>query len=437
LLGGLFWKGGTRNGAIVGLVAGFVMWAYTLLLPSFADAGLIPGSFTSEGPLGIGLLRPERLFGLSGMDNVGHAMFWSTLINVGGYVIVSLCAHPELAERAQAARFLEGVAAPVQTRTWRGRVTVGELRALVERFLGKTGARKTLEGYPWREGPAILPPTAPADPDLVHDVETLLAGSVGAVSARLVVASVAGEEQLVPETVMEIIDEASHVAALEERNWLARELHDSVSQALFSMTLHTRAMELAAQKEGLGSESPVVRSLAQMRSLTQDALSEMRALIFQVRPGALDEGGLAGAVRKHAAAVASQYGQRIDVVAPQDRLALGERAEKELFRVVQEALNNTVKHAQAQHINVRIYNTSKPAGTLVIEVADDGIGFDPRVRRDGHLGLEAMDERIEQLGGRLTINSHAGSTTVRAVLPGILLRAASKPTDTRRSSDNG
>jgi signal transduction histidine kinase len=258
-----------------------------------------------------------------------------------------------------------------------------------------------------------------------------------AVSARLVAASIAGEEQLVPETVMEIIDEASHVAALEERNRLSRDLHDSVSQALFSMTMHTRAMELAAQREGLGPESPVVRSLAEMRSLTQDALSELRALIFQVRPNALDQSGLAGAVRERAAAVASQNGQRIDVDAPRERLAIGEWAEKELFRVVQEALNNTVKHAQAGHISIRIYTACEPAGTLVIEVADDGIGFDPRVRRDGHLGLQAMDERISQLGGRLTIDSQAGSTTVRAVLPGILLRKPSKQSGFQRSSDDG
>src|SRR5262249_56157306 len=102
LLGGLFWKGGTRDGALVGLVAGFAVWAYTLLLPNFADAGWLPASFLRDGPFGIGFLRPEALFGLSGMERISHAMFWSMLVNVGGYVGVSLIRRPNAAEQHQA-----------------------------------------------------------------------------------------------------------------------------------------------------------------------------------------------------------------------------------------------------------------------------------------------------------------------------------------------
>jgi Na+/proline symporter len=430
LLGGLFWKGGTRKGALVGLVSGFVIWAYTLLWPSFADAGPIPGSVVRDGPLGIRALRPEQLFGLSGLDNISHAMFWSMLINIGAYVGISVLARPDPAERAQAVRFLEEMPEPSPTGVRRGRVSVGELRVLLDRFLGRAGAVKTLQVYPWRQNPAGLPPATQAGPELVQDVETVLAGSVGSVSARLVVASVAGEEeQLGRGTVMEIIDEASHIAALEERNRLARDLHDSVSQALFSMTLHTRAMELAAQNKGLDSQDPLMRSLSQMRGLTQDALSEMRALIFQLRPDALHQSGLTAAVRKHAATVTTQHGQEIRVHAPAERLPLDEWAEKELFRVVQEALNNSVKHAYAQHVDIRIYKGGERAGALVIEVADDGIGFDPRARRQGHLGLDGMRERVEQLGGRLTIDSGTGSTLVRAVLPSVLLPTTSGSID--------
>ena len=422
ILGGLFWKGGTRNGVLVGLVAGFAVWAYTMLLPSFADAGLLPAAFLEQGPFGIELLRPEQLFGLTGMDPVSHAMFWSALLNIGGYVGVSLAGRPGAAERAQAVQFVEALAEPATAARWHGRVTVGELRELLRRFIGRAGAERALRSHP-------VDPARPvsadeqAHPELVQHIETVLAGSVGAASARLVVASVAGEEQLRTGEVIEIIDEAAHVAALEERHRLARELHDSVSQALFSMTLHTRAMELAMRKEGVDPHGPAARNLTELRSLTQGALTEMRALIFQLRPEALHQEGLAVAIQRHAAAVASREELAVTVTAPDERLPLAERAEEELFRVVQEALNNSVKHAGAGQVSIRLERSAEPAETLVIEVSDDGVGFDPEAPRPGHLGLNGMRERTEHLGGRLTIASRNGSTTVRAVLPGILRQA--------------
>jgi Na+/proline symporter/two-component sensor histidine kinase len=435
ILGGLFWKDGTRKGALVGLAAGMIVWSYTLLVPSFHGVGLITTSFLNEGPFGLAALRPTALFGLSGMDSIGHALFWSALANIGGYVGVSLLSRPDPDEHARAVRFLEGDdgVASAKAPTWQGRVSVGELRALLQRFLGGTGMRKTLDRYPRKVDLEKLPRTTVADPDLVHDVETLLAGSVGAASAHLVMGSVAGQSQLRPAAVIEMIDEASHVAAREERYRLARELHDSVSQALFSMTLHTRAMELAARQEGLAKQSPVIRSLAQMHHLTQDALNEMRALILHLRPDALRNDGLAAAVRRHATGVASLHGQKINVHAPERRLPLDEFAEEELFRVIQEALHNIVKHASARNIDIGLYPSSEPEKSLLVDIADDGVGFDPTEAYNGHMGLSGMRERVERLGGQLNVDSRAGSTTVHAFLPGILgfmnLEGSEKPDD--------
>lgn len=206
-----------------------------------------------------------------------------------------------------------------------------------------------------------------------------------------------------------------------ERQRLAGELHDSVSQALFSMTLHTRALQLAAQQDGADPHGEMVRGLAQLRDLTQTALAEMRALILQMRPESLHEEGLVVALRRHAAVLAAREGLDVGFTAPDHRLPLEEQAEEELLRVVQEAAHNSVKHARARHIDFNIWTIADPPGTLVVEVADDGTGFDPALRRPGHLGLRIMRERVERIGGRLTVDSAPSrSTTIRAVLPGAL-----------------
>ncbi len=284
LLGGLYWKGGTRNGALVGVVAGFAVWTYTLLVPTFTDAGWLSGAFLRDGPWGVAALRPQSLFGLSGMDPISHGMFWSMLVNVGCYAGISLLSRPTPAEQARTALFLDTRTDPVRVRLWRGGASVGDLRALVERFLGPAGV-DALGSYA-RARELDTAPTAVADRDLVQHAEMMLAGSIGAASARLVVASLVDEAELGVADVMEMIDEASHVAAIEERHRLARELHDSVSQVLFSMTLHTRAVELAVQRGGGDFDGRVARGLAHLRSLTQGALAEMRASIFQLRPDA-------------------------------------------------------------------------------------------------------------------------------------------------------
>jgi signal transduction histidine kinase len=227
----------------------------------------------------------------------------------------------------------------------------------------------------------------------------------------------------------------------EERHRLAGELHDSVSQALFSMTLQTRAVQLAAQREGADPRGRVLRGLAELRDLTQGALTEMRALIFQLRPDALHEDGLVAAIRRHAAAVAAREGFEVCVHAPDDRLALDENAEEELFRVVQEALHNCVKHAQPGRVEIRFRTRTDGTGTLVVEIADDGVGFDPDLVRPGHLGLDTMRERTQRLGGRFTVDSSPGGlTTVRAVLPDVLPRRPSPeppPTGTAPTQRSG
>jgi Na+/proline symporter/nitrogen-specific signal transduction histidine kinase len=215
IIGGIFWKGGTRTGAVCGLAAGFLVWIYTLLLPSFAKSGWLPINFLSQGMFGIDLLKPQQLFGLSGLDDITHCLFWSMLANIGCYLAVSLAKGPSAAEHGQATVFVDALrqsGATAGPRLWRGSASVNDLLALLGRFLGPERAREAFDTYARARGARPIEALA-ADASLVHHTESLLAGAIGSASARVMVASVVAEEPLGLDEVMNIIDEASQVLA--------------------------------------------------------------------------------------------------------------------------------------------------------------------------------------------------------------------------------
>ncbi len=224
LLGGMYWKGGTRRGALAGLLLGFVFWAYTLMLPSLAKSGWLADGFLQHGLFGLAWLRPEAFLGLQGLDSLTHSLFWSLLVNIGAYVGVSLWRSPSAAETSQALLFVD-----VFRRTddaphpvfWQGRAQVPALQALVVRFMGVDRARRLFEAYARERGVASVDRLT-ADARLVQFVETQLAGAIGSASARVMVASAVEEEPLDLDDVMRILDEASQLRAyshaLEEKS---------------------------------------------------------------------------------------------------------------------------------------------------------------------------------------------------------------------------
>jgi PAS domain S-box-containing protein len=212
-----------------------------------------------------------------------------------------------------------------------------------------------------------------------------------------------------------LFDVAQRQAAVEERQRLARELHDSVTQALFSMTLFARAAQIAFDQTDLDAEGTLGRSLVQLRSLTQGALAEMRALIFELRPGALEEEGLVAALQRQAAALTAREGLPIAVTGPDLRLPLPSDVEEHLYRLALEALHNTLKHAAATCAWVTI---ASDAERVMVEIGDDGRGFDPSIARPGHLGLTTMADRAARIGGQLSIESAPGAgARTRVTLP--------------------
>ncbi len=213
IVGGLYWKGGTRLGALSGLVTGTAIWCYTLLLPAFAKSGWMGTGFVDQGPFGIGWLKPLQLFGLAGLDQITHAMIWSMLGNVGAYVGVSLFSRPNAVERIQASLFVDIFhQTGEKARPWRGTASAGSLQAILGRFLGPARAADLFLGFARSRG-LDSAEALEADGELVRFTEIHLAGAIGGTSARAMVASVVQEEPLRADEVMTIIDEASQAIA--------------------------------------------------------------------------------------------------------------------------------------------------------------------------------------------------------------------------------
>lgn len=206
------------------------------------------------------------------------------------------------------------------------------------------------------------------------------------------------------------------LAALEERQNLARELHDSVTQTLFSMSLNARAAERALHNNPQQAAAVV----AELRRLAQGALAEMRALIFELRPESLENEGLLAALAKHTAALTARHELPVESETDSEP-AIDIAAKEALYRIGQEAMHNVVKHAGASKVALSLRHEQGADGpAFVMRVADDGKGFDPSRRFPGHLGLVSMRERAAKFGGSLTIRSGAGQGTevvVRMPLP--------------------
>nr|WP_315487165.1 sensor histidine kinase [uncultured Undibacterium sp.] len=210
VLGGLYWKGGTRNGAVAGLLAGFSVWMYTLLLPSFAKSGWLPAKFMESGFFGIEMLHPLHLFGLGGLDVITHCIVWSLLANLSAYIGVSLMRAPNVGEARQANLFVSRGSQAMHPGTWSGGAKLSELIPLVSRFLGAEHTNEAFARYAHERGFSSAT-QLPADAQLVNFAEALLAGAIGSASARAMLASVVTEEALDMEEVMSILDEASQL----------------------------------------------------------------------------------------------------------------------------------------------------------------------------------------------------------------------------------
>jgi len=458
MIGGMYWRGGTRGGALAGLSAGFLVWAYTLLLPSFAKSGWLVADFLTQGPFGFSLLRPQELFGLTGLDEISHCLFWSFFVNIGAYVAVSMARPPSAVEASQATLFVDALkhTRPVGAALWRGRAKISDLQALVGRFLGPQRAESAF-AYAQNLGGGATDELE-ADAELVHFAESLLAGAIGSASARVLVASVAKEEPLSLSEVMDILDESSQLRSYShELERKSRELEDATRDL---KAANVRLQELDRVKDDIMSSvthelrtpltsirafSEILRDDPKMHLADRErflglVVSETERLtrlinqtldLAKIESGKADwhatEVDLKDLIEQSLAATSQLFrerGARIELELP-DGLPFILSDRDRLIQVMLNLLSNAVKFLPAGSGLVRV-SLRAGANGLEVSVADNGPGIraqDQQIifekfRQVGDsmtdkptgtgLGLPISRRIIEHFGGRLWVDSVVG-----------------------------
>jgi Na+/proline symporter/signal transduction histidine kinase len=427
LLGGLFWRGASKIGALSGLLAGFAVWIYTLFLPSLARSGILPMSFIELGPLEIALLRPQALFGLEGMEAIPHALMWSLMANIGCFVLVSLNSQQSAIERIQASLFVDS--SPTGSRGasqfWRGNATVSDLLALASRFLGAEHAEAAFAGF--AKTHKLDESVEGADAELVAFTERLLAGAIGTATARVVVASVAHGEIVSLNEVMEILDENSQVIAyshkleqksrelevasaelrnayekLSELSRLKDEFIATVTHELrtpltsirsFSEILYDNPeVEVSQRQEFLGI---VIKESERLTRLINQVLDLAKLEASNVEWDLVDH-DIAQAITEAASSVSRLYKDKdvaLDLILPPAPVILATDCDR-FSQVVINLLSNAVKFCDPGTGRVEVTLEESPED-ISVSVKDNGPGLP-------EWALEKVFDKFQQVGDTLT-----------------------------------
>jgi len=252
LLGGLFWRGATRTGALLGLLSGFALWAYTLFLPSFEGSFILSQSAIENGPFGLAFLTPNALFGLTGYDPLVHSLFWSMTLNVTLFIVGSLLSTPRPLERIQASQFVDVFRLDKATGSYlvSRSATSEDLFTLAQRILGADPAQRLFSEMARQQGKAHGLPDA--TDGLVQTLERELAGSVGAASAHAMVSQIAGGGTVSVDELMKIADETAQI--LEYSQQLENQSH-RLEQAMQELrAANAQLTEMGAQKDAFLSQ---------------------------------------------------------------------------------------------------------------------------------------------------------------------------------------
>jgi Na+/proline symporter/signal transduction histidine kinase/CheY-like chemotaxis protein len=282
--GSLIWRRGTARGAIAGMTAGIAVWAYTLLLPSVADAGIVGARILTEGPWGLEFLRPRALFGID-LPPLVHGVLWSLSLNIMAFVAFSLGREPAAIERVQADLFVPSSLAPTPSfRLWRSSVTVEELAGTVARYLGEDRTRNSFESFAATRR-ISLDPRADADIQLLRYAEYLLASAIGAASSRLVLSLLLRKRTLSTKAALKLLDDAN--AAIHYNREILQTALDHVRQGI---AVFDKDLQLICWNRQFGE------ILDLPHGLTRIGVTLEEILRYNAGRGALEDGDIERAV---------------------------------------------------------------------------------------------------------------------------------------------
>lgn len=463
MLGGIFWRGATRVGALAGLTAGFVTWGYTLYLPSFGQGTVLPESWFATGPLNILALRPEVLFGVSFDDPLLHAVFWSLLFNTLTFVAGSLLSEASPLERLQGAQFVSAQQAGVGPRRWLQSTAESEdLMVMTQRILGASEAQSLFVHEARKQGiKGDLP--APT-PEFLQSLERELAGSVGAATAHAMVGQIVGGAMVSVEDLMAVADETAQMmeysARLETQSQELTRTAEQLRRANEKLTrlsvqkdafLSQISHELRTPMSSIRAFSEILRDTQGLTRTEQNRYASIihdetlrltRLLDDLLDLSVLENGQVSLNVsegrledvldRAVSSALANEAGSGIRVVRRRirEQILLSTDLER-LTQVFINLIANARKYCDAENPELRIV-VSEVGNELIVDFIDNGTGVAPEAQDvifekfsrvsdqkagGAGLGLAISRQIVTRLGGQISYLPDKKGAAFRVSLP--------------------
>ncbi|MGB7319003.1 MAG: sensor histidine kinase [Planktotalea sp.] len=465
LLGGIFWRGATRKGALAGLSIGFFVWAYSLFLPSLGEGVIFSQATMLDGPFGIGWLAPQALFGIKGVDPILHCLLWSMLLNTGFFLIFSLGTFPEPLERLQGAQFVNVFQHSSSTRGWSSSVAQSEdLMIMAQRIVGAREAQQLFRREAEKQGMSGLVPEP--TPEFLNLLERELAGSVGATTAHAMVGQIVGGASVSVDDLLAVADERAQL--MDYSNKLETQSKELQRTAEQLRRANEKLTQLSVQKDGfLGQISHELRTpMTSIRSFSEilrdsddmsakdkaryagiihsETLRLTRLLDDLLDLSVLEAGRVSlNLSRKSLREIIDGSIASLGLMAD-DRFQIMRQKEREdvdietdvdrLAQVFINVISNAYKYcdAEAPCLTIKVYQSETH---VTVDFIDNGSVIDPKMRdvifekfsRVGQtkaggagLGLSICREIVSRLEGEILYLPGQGGTAFRVQLPIIL-----------------